>query len=203
MRHARAAVFKSAEDSDAFVRDALRADFANAYLKGQGVEIGAGDVPHRLPAGVEVAYYDKRSEAELAKVFGNGQRPAPRPVASLHADFPGSCDFLIAHHVLEHCADPIGELISWHKATRDGGVVVLSLPDSNFCPDRGRRVATIDHLLLDHGLGRKETAFESKEHIYSFLLGWVDRLWLKGATQQRFARFVLDEADRDLGHDLH
>jgi len=79
----------------------------------------------------------------------------------------------------------------------------LSLPDLNFCPDKGRRSATIDHLLLDYALGRKDTAFESKEHIYSFLLGWVDRLWLKRAVQQRFARFVLDEGNRDVGHDLH
>lgn len=180
-----------------------RARVANEFLCGRGAEIGGGLNPHPLPKGTEALYYDVRSREALQDLF---KRPTPLAVRSLdeiHDNFPLGCDFLIAHHVLEHSPDPISTLASWHRCVRTGGTIVLSVPDYRFCPDKHRVIASVEHLLLDFALRRTDRSFESKEHIAPFILGWQQEMWIKNFTGTELAEFVLSEQRRDEGHDLH
>jgi len=64
-----------------------------------------------------------------------------------------SYDGLIAFHVLEHMADPIGALKAWLRIVRPGGCVLFAVPD--ICgfganSDRLRLPPTAAHLVSDH-----------------------------------------------------
>jgi SAM-dependent methyltransferase len=61
----------------------------------------------------------------------------------------GSYDFVLASHVLEHMANPILALSEWLRLLKDGGILVLILPDRNRTFDHRRPVTTLEHLLED------------------------------------------------------
>ncbi len=160
----------------------VRYEVSRPFLSGHGLEIGAGPIPQALPAGCECEYFDKRSAEELQGYFqeeSQGYRRV-RPMEEIPAVFPQGADFLIAHNVLEHSSNPLRTLNEWHRYLRDGGVCVLSVPDVDCCPDRGRLVPTLDHILGDFLLERDDDAFESREHVYSFVMGWIDDGFAKG-----------------------
>jgi SAM-dependent methyltransferase len=151
-------------------RDRIRGEFCAAFLRGVGAEIGAGANPHPLPDVARSRHYDIRAESELQAIFGGTAVGGVAGMDDLWRDFPTGADFLIAHNVLEHVADPIGTLIGWHRAVRDGGTMVLSLPDKNACNDLRRLEPPFAHLIDDYLLDRGVHAFESREHILSDVL---------------------------------
>lgn len=154
-------------------RDRIRYEVTAGFLRGNGIEIGAGVFPSRLPDGASANSYDLRNAEELTRLFGRPPGDKVRPLGQVPIDFPGGAPFLIAHNVLEHTPDPIGTLVQWHRSVADDGVVVISFPDKNACPDNRRLEPPFEHLLFDHLLHRDQHAFESKEHILSFSLGWI------------------------------
>ncbi len=184
-------------------RDDIRTAFVAEVLKGEGFEIGAGAFPQRLPAGAVARYYDLRSDAEVEKLFSSEVVPS-RPMSAIPTDFPGGADFLIAHNVLERCPDPIGTLRQWHRLVRVGATVVISLPHYLYCPDRGRRLPPLHHL-VDDFLGHADGAdFPSREHTALFTLGWSDDFCAGSGieTIPGFASRLLEGLHSE-GHDVH
>jgi hypothetical protein len=116
--------------------------------------------------------------------------------------FPDKADFLIAHHVLEHISDPIRALIEWNSYVKDGGVVIVSVPDAYYCPDRGRLIPPFEHVLLDYLLERDDDSFESREHIYSFVMGWIDDGFAKDMNKFDIAKKA-HECAKAQKNDLH
>jgi SAM-dependent methyltransferase len=165
---------------EAFQKPRLRA--SAPFLRGRGLEIGAGMNPQWLPSGVACERFDLRGAAEIARLESATREHGLRPdeVPAVHAveeiprRFPDGADFVLAHNVLEHCADPIGTLLAWCSHLRSGGVLVVSVPDHDHCPDAGRLVAPLEHLVADHLLVRDGDAFESREHAYSCAAGWMN-----------------------------
>ena len=157
-------------------RDRVRQHLAAPYLSGVGIELGPGPYPHRLPEGATARYFDLRDSQELARFFGPGEQTGPvcEALEAIPKRFPNGADFLIAHNVLEHCADPIDTLIEWAGHVRDGGVIVISVPHVDFCADKGRLVPDIEHVLFDFLLSRGAQHFESREHAYSCGAGWMN-----------------------------
>jgi len=152
----------------------IRYRMVGSFLSGKGIEIGAGVNPQRLPKGITCEYFDKRDDGELLKYFGENSKIKTYPFTQFSHHFPELADFLIAHNVLEHCSNPISTLIEWHNFVKHGGTVVLSVPYHECCPDKGRNVSPFDHILLDYLLERNDDSFESREHIYSNIMGWID-----------------------------
>ncbi len=184
--------------------DAIRYKVIKSYLQGRGIEIGAGVYPQPLPEGVTCEYYDKRTEQELAQLFQVTEKDIP-PVHSLDTfweRFPGGADFLIAHNVLEHTSNPIKTLITWNSYVKDEGVVVISVPDAAYCPDQGRLVPPFEHILYDYLLDRDDDSFESREHIYSFVMGWIDDGFAKDMDKFNIAKRT-HECAHALQNDLH
>lgn len=171
------------------------------HLSGDGLELGAGLHPQKLPSTAHAHVFDKRDSSGLRDLF---EADAPYEVRSLEeipVVFPSGADFLIAHNVLEHLHGEIAALITWHRWVKDGGVVVLSMPDMRFLDQDGRRrPADFDHLLLDYALDRGEEWLETREHVLSFCLGWADS-WAE-MSKREFVTHVLSESNRD-GHDCH
>jgi SAM-dependent methyltransferase len=163
-------------------RDAARLRASAPFLAGRGLEIGAGMTPQPLPPGALGELFELRSAAEVARMEAASRAAAVRPedvprfrsLDDIAECFPAGADFLIAHNVLEHCAEPIGTLHQWISYLRTGGVLVLSVPDLEHCADASRVVPDLEHLLLDHVLHRDGDSFESREHAYSCAAGWVN-----------------------------
>ena len=176
---------------------------SSAHLHGRGIEIGAGARPHALPDMCEALYFDVRTHSGLAETFGESISYHVRSVQEIPRCFPDGADFLIAHHVLEHTPDPIGTLRAWHRYVRPDGTMVVSVPNYVLCPDRDRLLPDMEHLLLDHVLGRDGDSFESREHVLSFLCSWVnDSPGLAPLSKSECCRRIVSETKRG-GHDLH
>lgn len=157
-------------------RDAIRQSALNPLLKPGmvGAEIGAGAFPHPLPDGVDCVYFDKRTVEELQRYFPGRAidiGPKLRPIETL-GTHEAVFDFLIAHHCLEHTTNPVGVLMEWARTVKPGGLLCISVPDAEMTHDRGRMKPDLEHLILDHVLRRDGSDFGSREHIYSFILGW-------------------------------
>jgi SAM-dependent methyltransferase len=58
-------------------------------------------------------------------------------------------DFLLSSHMLEHSANPIKVLLSWHEVVKENGSLVLVLPDKRLTFDHRRPVTSMDHLIGD------------------------------------------------------
>lgn len=183
--------------------EASRQSIGDLVLSGRGYELGAGLTPSRFAKVADLVFIDKRDHAELTVLFGAS--PA-YPVVRLE-DAKQRLDFVTAHHVLEHCPDPIGALRKWLGLVRHGGNLFLSLPSSRNSCEHLREVTPTEHLLRDHLFRVDGRDFESRNHIPSFLSQWVvARPDLMDCAQRGvgyLAQHLLYEQRRIEGHDLH
>lgn len=144
---------------------------AQRFLKGSGIEIGAGKVPLSLSRdNVSVRYVDYLSEEDFRRVY-------PSYVDSIvGADVVDdgavlckfkdhSLDFIAACHMLEHTEDPIGVLRTWHRKLKLNGVAYIAIPDKRFCFDRERPITDIDHFIRDHEEGPD---WSRDQHFFEF-----------------------------------
>jgi SAM-dependent methyltransferase len=134
----------------------VREDLAARYLRGEGLELGALNLPLRLPAAARVRYVDRKPvpEADWPEMAGQGFAPVEVvDDAQTLATIPdASQDFVVANHVLEHLEDPIAALEAFARVLRPGGIAFIALPERHTL-DAGRELTTIDHLLTDHAEG--------------------------------------------------
>lgn len=146
-----------------------RAAVTSLFIKGEGIEVGAGSRPFPVPDHAIVRYGDIRDADELKEYFnslptvGGEQRfDAQTMVGFEH----GSLDFVLSGHVIEHLKDPIGSIVNTMAVVKRGGVLVLSVPDMRFTFDRTRPETTVEHAVKDFadgGLSTVKQAFE--EHL--------------------------------------
>jgi SAM-dependent methyltransferase len=64
-----------------------------------------------------------------------------------------SVDFLVANHMLEHCANPIGTLRSHLRKVRSGGWLFYAIPEMRCSFDNRRPLTTFEHLVADDADG--------------------------------------------------
>ncbi len=128
---------------------------AKWFLRGEGIEIGALHNPlpplprtrvryvDRLPASELRKHYPELSELQLVEpdVIDDGE--------TLKTFAPGSQDFIIASHFLEHCENPAAALQSFARVLKPDGIVFLVIPDKNHTFDKERPSTTVDHILRD------------------------------------------------------
>ena len=65
-------------------------------------------------------------------------------------------DFLIASHVLEHCANPIKALNEWTRVLKNDGMLLLIVPHQDGTFDHNRKITSFDHLVWDYEHNTKE-----------------------------------------------
>jgi SAM-dependent methyltransferase len=128
----------------------------SAWLRGDGIEVGALNLPLGVHRHARVRYVDclpveeqRRAYPELAS-----EELAPVDVQAGAEDLSpfadSSLDFVIANHLLEHLEDPIAALLEFERVLRPGGAVYLGLPDQRRTFDRERELTSASHLLRDH-----------------------------------------------------
>lgn len=181
-----------------------RKRLAALFLRGRGVEIGAGLDPVIHSGITDLTFVDKRRHAELQKLFGRPVRYAVVTFSQALAREP--VDFVMAHHVVEHCPNPIRQISDWLLLLKETGRIFFSIPSDQNSGESGRIPVSISHLLHDYLFDREGDDFESKQHIPHFILQWatLDGPTFSYATNgvKPFAAGTLSEVRRS-GHDLH
>jgi SAM-dependent methyltransferase len=175
----------------------------------QCLEIGAFHQPAPIPKHCTIEYGDALPREEIIKLFPELNLGAEALVKVHHiCDLdkdglsifpPGTFDFVILNHVIEHVANPIfvaGELF---RVTKPGGHVVISAPDKRFTFDASRNLTAFEHLLEEYQKGVKEV---TEEHYLDFLRGVHPELFqlepkqfqecLNGAKKRREHAHVWD-----------
>lgn len=153
-----------------------RKKIAYNWLSGHGIEIGALHNPLPTLSIAKVTYIDIMSNKELRQNF-----PELSNKNLVHVDLIDngeslslidneSQDFVIANHVLEHCANPIGALQAWLRILKNGGVAYIAVPDKRLTFDYKRPTTTWRHFSEDFN-GDAENS--KKTH-------YID--WLKNVT---------------------
>jgi predicted SAM-dependent methyltransferase len=145
----------------------VRGDIAGRYLRGDGIEIGALDIPLQLPRQARVRYVDRKDIAGLRADFPNLADRAFVDVdvvddgERLDSFAAGSLDFVVANHMVEHTEDPIGTLRAHVRVLRRGGALYLAVPDRRHTFDAVRARTPLAHHLRDHEEG---PAWSRREH---------------------------------------
>lgn len=136
---------------------------ASAWLRGDGIEIGALHNPLELPPGASVRYVDRMTEGELREHYPELATLDLTPVSiigdahDLSQLGDATVDFVVANHLIEHLEDPIGGLAEMHRVLRPGGILYIALPDPRATYDRNRPLTTVDHVLEEHRAGTGST----------------------------------------------
>jgi SAM-dependent methyltransferase len=77
-----------------------------------------------------------------------------------------SYDAVLASHVLEHLANPLGALAEWARVVRPGGHVLLIVPHRDGTFDHRRPVTSLEHLRDD---AERETGEDDRTHLEEIL----------------------------------
>ncbi len=160
---------------------AVRRHLAGRYLKGDGLEVGALHLPLALPRGARARYVDRMNVADLRAHYpelDEYELVTPdfvddgEALTSVPSD---SMDFVIVNHLIEHCQDPIGALLSHARVLREGGVLYLAAPDRRRTDfDREREETSLEHLLRDHEEGPEGSRTKHYEEWTRFAIKVAD-----------------------------
>lgn len=125
--------------------------YLQRFFHGRGVEIGALWRRFAVPRRARVWYLDRLCGAGLddhyPELQGRILQPDVLGDAMELPVAPGSLDFLIASHVLEHMPFPLKALRAWYDVLAPGGVLLLKVPDKRYTFDSKRARTPLDHLI--------------------------------------------------------
>ena len=75
-------------------------------------------------------------------------------------------EFLISSNCLEHIANPFKAIEEWIRVLKKDGLILLVLPNKEYCFDHNRSVTKFSHLLLDY---QKNTPESDLSHLDEIL----------------------------------
>ncbi|MDE2440230.1 MAG: methyltransferase domain-containing protein [Betaproteobacteria bacterium] len=157
--------------------EAVRRTVSSIWIKGKGIEVGAGSRPFFIPDGSECYYGDIRDRDELSKYFSSLEVSLNGFIdAQTMAGIPqNSLDFVISAHVIEHLFDPIGAIINTIRVLKDQGIFLLVVPEKSKTWDRDRTATTLEHMMMDYvdgGMGTKKDAYvEHAKFVHPIMTG--------------------------------
>ncbi len=106
--------------------------FSMKWLRGHGMEVGAGRFPTPLFGSAEAEY----TETDNGDVFGTANVTRHFAIdGTLPPDLAGRFDFVIASHVLEHADSLLRAVENLVALCRPGGLIYLVVPDIHFLDD--------------------------------------------------------------------
>lgn len=174
--------------------------FLRRHLHGTGMELGALGRPFRVAAGTRVWYVDRMAGGGLRAQYAEVATPIVNPHVVADATelpvAPGTLDFIIASHLLEHLPFPLKALQKWHEALRPGGVLLLRVPDKRFTFDARREITTLEHLVEEHDHPER---FDRRRHFAD----WTANVMGLPVGTPRFERKLQELLDADYSIHYH
>lgn len=144
-----------------FPSDNIREQFADKYIKGAGIEIGALCHPVRTDA--DVTYVDRFDIDGLHAQYPQIPIESMCPVTvvddgeNLASVESHSQDFVIANHFIEHCEFPIKTVENWLRVLKVGGIIFCAVPNKDHTFDVERELTPLSHLIHEHETGESDT----------------------------------------------
>ena len=74
-------------------------------------------------------------------------------------------DFVLASHIVEHVANPLGALEEFRRVLKTGGAILVLVPNRTYTFDHRRPFTTIEHLQEDRAVRRDEHDLTHMEEI--------------------------------------
>jgi predicted SAM-dependent methyltransferase len=148
-----------------------RITLAANYLRGEGLEIGAMNLPLHLKKGTRIKYLDRCSKVESEKIFpdfggklvdvdiiGDGETLDNIP--------DDAFDFIIGNHFIEHCQNPVFTIENMFRVIKPSGYVFMAIPDKRYTFDINRSITPTEHFIKDY---EQSPAWSEEEHYYDFV----------------------------------
>ena len=70
--------------------------------------------------------------------------------SNLHLIQNSKYDFVLSCNCLEHMANPLKAVKEWMRVIKTGGLLLLVLPNKDYCFDHNRSITEFSHLLIDY-----------------------------------------------------
>ena len=148
-----------------------RREFAERFLAGHGLEIGALHLPLATPPQAQASYVDRMPVEQLRSEYPELEAWDLTPVdvidngELLSTVAEESQDFIVANHFLEHCEDPIRTIETHLGKLKPGGVLFYAVPDKRYTFDHRRPRTPLEHMVEDHQQGPERSR---REHYYEW-----------------------------------
>src|SRR5438067_7373435 len=176
----------------------VRSFAAHRYIKGEGIEIGGLHRPLPVYNGARAKYVDRLSTEEIRRFYAN---VADQPQVSvdivddgetLRTVADGSCDFVIANHMLEHTRNPIGTIENFLRVLKPEGIIYMAIPDKRFTFDVERPITPYEHIKKDYLEGPESS---DREH-YDEWTKYVRKTAADETERQaRIEKFLADQTN--------
>jgi SAM-dependent methyltransferase len=108
---------------------------ASNYLRVEGIEIEALNLPLQAPPAAKVRYVDRLTVADLRRHYpelNSVELVSPDILADgelLEGIEDSSQNFVIANHFIEHCQNPFLALRNMFRVLKSGRVLYMAVPD--------------------------------------------------------------------------
>lgn len=109
-------------------------------------------------------------------------------------------DFIISSNCLEHIANPFKAMKEWLRVIKKDGLILLVLPNKDFCFDWKRPVTKFSHLLEDYENDTQEDDLTHLEEILTLHDLKMDKQ--AGSLEQFRARSIKNIENRALHHHI-
>lgn len=152
-----------------------RGVFAERFLRGKGLEIGALHQPLAIPPQARVRYLDRLSVDELRREYPElaewelVEVDVTDDGETLETVEDGSQDFIVANHFLEHCEDPIGTIETHLAKVKPGGILFYAVPDKRYTFDFRREPTSLSHIVEDYERGGERSRAQHYEEWARFV----------------------------------
>jgi predicted SAM-dependent methyltransferase len=170
-----------------------RVELAYRYLSGEGLEIGALNLPQPVPEAATVRNVDRSTPEQMREAYSELADAELREVdvlddgERLESIADASQDFIVANHFLEHTGDPIGTIGVHLSKLKPGGVLFYAVPDKRYTFDFRREPTTIEHMVRDHQEGPEVSRREHFDEWGFLVVGTArdreDPIWPQRAAE--------------------
>jgi 2-polyprenyl-3-methyl-5-hydroxy-6-metoxy-1,4-benzoquinol methylase len=137
------------------------------FASESGLEIGPLDTPTVSKAEGNVKYLDYMTKEQLVARHGVARDAAkiitPDYVvrsAGISGQVHELFDYIVACHVIEHVPNMVNWLEELHGILKEGGHLLLAIPDKRYTFDILRTETTLAHILRDYVRGDERADFD-------------------------------------------
>lgn len=129
-------------------------------------KLGLVPVYSRLAALDTLDFNENTIWSGASKLPANHRRTVIGEARHMTGVDDNSYDALLASHVIEHTADPIGALREWQRVVRPEGHILLIVPHRDGTFDHRRPITTVEHMLSDE---ERQTGEDDLTHLDEIL----------------------------------